>query len=265
MAEYRIQGSTLDAIADAINTKTGGSSAMTPAQMVTEIAAIPSGTTITLGVKINSFNSSDRSPNDVDIYCDGEIPYSAFAYYQKWGIGNSNGVCNFHGKPTIVNAYAFRNLKRMDSLDVSEITSICAYAFASCEWKSTTSIVEFSKCTSVRGTAQFYEVKGLEKVSFPKLTSYPANFFGNLAALTYAQFGSVGHGVTSFSNSALKTQTKPELEVTIYTDGTRVDTVLANARNGATNATIIIKASEATTYNGTSYAAGDTILTSEVT
>ena len=43
MAEYRIQGSTLDAIADAINAKTGGSSAMTPAQMVTAIGSIPSG------------------------------------------------------------------------------------------------------------------------------------------------------------------------------------------------------------------------------
>lgn len=37
MADYLIQDTTLDAIADAINAKTGGSAAMTPAQMVTEI------------------------------------------------------------------------------------------------------------------------------------------------------------------------------------------------------------------------------------
>lgn len=43
MAEYLIQGETLDDIADAINAKTGGSSAMTPAEMATAIAAIPSG------------------------------------------------------------------------------------------------------------------------------------------------------------------------------------------------------------------------------
>lgn len=43
MAEYLIQSETLDDIVDAINAKTGGSSAMTPAQMVTAIAAIPSG------------------------------------------------------------------------------------------------------------------------------------------------------------------------------------------------------------------------------
>lgn len=43
MAVYTIQDTTLTAIADAINAKTGGSSAMSPAQMATAIANIPSG------------------------------------------------------------------------------------------------------------------------------------------------------------------------------------------------------------------------------
>lgn len=43
MAEYLIQSETLDEIADAINAKTGGSSAMTPAEMVTEIGNIQTG------------------------------------------------------------------------------------------------------------------------------------------------------------------------------------------------------------------------------
>lgn len=43
MAEYLIQDTTLDAIADAINAKTGGSSAMTPAEMVTAIGSIQTG------------------------------------------------------------------------------------------------------------------------------------------------------------------------------------------------------------------------------
>lgn len=43
MSEYRIQGETLDAIADAINAKTGKATALTPAQMVTEIGSISSG------------------------------------------------------------------------------------------------------------------------------------------------------------------------------------------------------------------------------
>jgi hypothetical protein len=43
MAEYLIQDTTLDAIADAINAKTGKSAAMTPAEMVTEIESIETG------------------------------------------------------------------------------------------------------------------------------------------------------------------------------------------------------------------------------
>jgi hypothetical protein len=43
MAEYLIQDTTLDSIADAINAKTGGSSAMTPAEMVTAIGGIQTG------------------------------------------------------------------------------------------------------------------------------------------------------------------------------------------------------------------------------
>ena len=43
MAEYLIQSETLDDIVDAINAKTGGSSAMTPTQMVTAIGSISGG------------------------------------------------------------------------------------------------------------------------------------------------------------------------------------------------------------------------------
>lgn len=43
MAEYLIQSETLDDIVDAINAKTGGSSAMTPAQMATAIGSISGG------------------------------------------------------------------------------------------------------------------------------------------------------------------------------------------------------------------------------
>lgn len=43
MAEYLIQDTSLEAIADAINAKTGGSSAMTPAEMVTAIGSISGG------------------------------------------------------------------------------------------------------------------------------------------------------------------------------------------------------------------------------
>lgn len=43
MAEYLIQDTTLDAIANAIHNKSGATVPMTPAEMATEIAAIPTG------------------------------------------------------------------------------------------------------------------------------------------------------------------------------------------------------------------------------
>lgn len=46
MAEYLIQDTTLDAIADAINAKTGGSAAMTPAEMAEAIAGIETGLSV---------------------------------------------------------------------------------------------------------------------------------------------------------------------------------------------------------------------------
>lgn len=63
MAEFMIQSETLDAIADAINAKTGGSSAMTPAQMVTEIGSISGGGDITLETLNVSANGTTNAPS----------------------------------------------------------------------------------------------------------------------------------------------------------------------------------------------------------
>lgn len=61
MSTYFVQGSTMDAIADAINAKTGGSSALTPAQMVTAIGAISGGFPLS-GVKMASGSFTVASP-----------------------------------------------------------------------------------------------------------------------------------------------------------------------------------------------------------
>lgn len=54
MSTYFVQGSTMDAIADAINQKAGTQAAMTPAQMVTAIGNIPSGGSGSLQITIAS-------------------------------------------------------------------------------------------------------------------------------------------------------------------------------------------------------------------
>ena len=72
MAEYLIQDTTLDAIADAINAKTGGSSAMTPAEMATAIGTISGGETIEHGIKAEAINSNGYA---TEITVIGDIIY----------------------------------------------------------------------------------------------------------------------------------------------------------------------------------------------
>lgn len=72
--------------------------------------------------------------------------------------------------------------------------------------------------------------------------------------------GSVGHAVTRCRERPLGATSNASGTVTIYTDGSHLDTIKASVQQGAgSNLTFIYKASEATTYNGVSYSAGDTI------
>lgn len=109
----------------------------------------------------------------------------------------------------------------------------------------------------------------LKTVYLPKVTkacSYGTvgrGSFKNCTALETVQLGSVGYAVDEFEGLVFQNCTSA-FELTLYTTGAYADTLLALARNSATAATIILKAAEATTYNGTAYAAGDTIITSEV-
>ena len=63
MAEYIIQDSTLTGIADAIRAKTGGSAAMTPAQMATEIGSISGGSSITVEPLTVTQNGTTTAPS----------------------------------------------------------------------------------------------------------------------------------------------------------------------------------------------------------
>lgn len=122
------------------------------------------------------------------------------------------------------------------------IETIFAIAFSNCP--NLSSPLNFPKCTSLGGTA--------------------SQWFKNDTQLTSVTIGSVGYGLTIESQPTMAFQgcTQAGLTITFYCTGANVDTNLTKIRNGATNATIVVKASEATTYGGNSFAAGDTILTS---
>ena len=272
MAEYLIQDTTLDAIADAINAKTGGSSAMTPAEMVTEIGNIPSGTTITDGVVWKTLDANGN-PTEVDFY-GTVVPAYCFGFNS---FGNPNNPMNYVQKInwktaiTTIKGSAF-SISKLRSLTIPESVTQVTFSAANFATKST-SLVEVDWLSGFKlDYNAFNNCTALERFFAPNLSEiknasggnqYAA--FYNCTALQSAQFGSVGHTMTTIHATTFSNCTQSDLTITVYTDGSHVDSLLANTRNGATNATIIIKASEATTYNGTSYAAGDTILTSEVT
>lgn len=59
MAEYKIQGETLTAIADAIRAKTGKGSTLTPAQMAEEVNGIQAGkSSVTTSAQTPRHNAS---------------------------------------------------------------------------------------------------------------------------------------------------------------------------------------------------------------
>ena len=144
--------------------------------------------------------------------------------------------------------------------------------YAGCEFYGCTNLVEVEapKLTNLnRGT--FGNCTALKTIELPFCTFINSRgnanntaTFGGCVALESIEIGSIGHGATFIQSSAFYNCTQTGLTITIYTTGAYADTALSNIRNGATNATIILKASEDTTYNGTSYAAGDTMITSTV-
>ena len=144
------------------------------------------------------------------------------------------------------------------SIDLSSVESFGANSFEG----SLIQTVHAPSAVTIEAGA-FLGCTALTTIYIPKITILNKTYvFRNCTALQNVQIGSAGYGVTNIVNSTFQGDTQSDLTIIIYTKGSYADTAVANARNGATNATIIIKASENTTYNGTTYAAGDTILTS---
>ena len=112
------------------------------------------------------------------------------------------------------------------------------------------------------GANGFRQCTSLTSVYFPHLKQIANGAFRQCTALQSVEFGSIGYGLTPVSNILFQNCTQAELAITFYSTGANVDDNVSKIRNGATNATIVVKASENTTYGGNSYAAGDTILTS---
>ena len=125
---------------------------------------------------------------------------------------------------------------------------------------------KFPNLTTI-GNRTFGNCTKLQTAKLPKITQfgiYTSNMFAGCTALQSVEVGSIGYGVLGWGTANFSGCTQADLTVTMYTKGEKVDALLAAIRDGATSATIILKASEATEYNSTAFAAGETILTSTV-
>lgn len=252
----------LESVANAIRTKGGTSAELEfPSGFVSAVQAIPSGggTTITDGIVVKTRNANGFV-TEVDKYGD------CGSY--EFGV-NSNGFRDFpfgyletvflHDCDTL-GEHAFHNrfITRVDGLE--NIIS-CGI---SCFMQSGLETISLPSVTSVGSTCFRQVYTTCKNIYLPVLSSMGNYIFQSSTGLEIVQIGSVGHPAPTANNQPFYSCTQSNLTITAYATGADVDTLVANYRRNATAATIIIKASEATTYNGTSYAAGDTILTSEV-
>ena len=282
MAEMLVDGAKLDACntaeADAIRAKTGGTDPI-PYDYANNkgfadvIAAIPSGTTITDGIVIKA-RDTNGNPTDIDYY--GEIlPPYCFGYNSFGGVDNPMVyVQKVNWKTTLktIKGGAFY-LSKLIELTIPETVTAITMSTSSFSSNMGSLVTlnylssvdldyySFNSCTALK-TARMPNLSKLKNAAGNNTGVAP---FSSCTALEDVEIGSVNHTITLIHSTAFYGCTQSGLTITVFTTSTYVDTILANLRNRATNATIIIKASEATTYNGTSYAAGDTILTSEVT
>lgn len=254
------------------------------------------GTEITDGIVVKSRNASgyateiDFYGTEIPNYCFGNTYSNTVTYIWRY-------LENINCKNSVVSvgsgAFNRSNITAIPQSILDNCTSFDGTGtFGRCS--NITGAVEFKELKTWAGgdMAHFINCTGITKLSLPKLESpIGQEVFTNMTALTefYAprtsgvstdissrypfngdtllqsiQLGSVGYGITSLPVNSFRGLTQSGLTVTLYCAGEKVDTFLANARSGATNATIIIKAGEDTTYNGVSYAAGETMITSEV-
>lgn len=215
------------------------------------------GTSITDGVIVTTRDSSGR-PTAVEKY--GNCRYYDFGInsrnFRGFAYGYLESVvlhdCTILGEGVFENSY-IQSVTGLE--DVTECGNKCfMYSpLASITLPKATHVGE--ECFRLLGST-------CKSVILPVLQTCGNYIFNSSTDLENVQIGSVGHPAPMLDKQPFYGCTQSGLSITAYQTGVNADTLVSYYRRNATNATIIIKASEATTYGGNSYAAGDTILTS---
>lgn len=226
------------------------------------------GAEITDGIVVKA-RDENSDPTEVDFYGDTIADY-------QFGFNGYGTRCNPLSKVSKIN---FKN----------EIETIGKCAFTSCinltgeinmpkakmrsnsdpnDLFSGTQITKafLGEVASVRNS-MFANCANLTEVKIPKCKTVwcaSAWAFKNCTSLETIELGSIGYPINVKDKTSFNSLTQANLTITVYCTSATADSVLPNIRNGATNATIILKASEDTTYNDVAYAAGETMITSTV-
>lgn len=268
MSIYLVNGSDLTSIADAIREKRETSALLKfPDDFVNTINAIQSGgVTVTDGIVVKA-RDANGYPTSLDIYGDlwpSTLSYQGVYYHDTSGFSKVNTV-SLKSNQKVLTQRCFFEIPLETLIGIEAIQIINSY----CLNGTRLSNINLPLVTAINFEQPFSNNPALKTINLPnvsgRLTNGTYSLFRNCTALESATIGSVGHGlINNNSKNAFQGCTQSGLTITIFATGPNTDALVTSIRTGATNATIIIKASEATTYNDTSYAAGDTILTSEV-
>ena len=271
MADYLIHDSTIEDIADAIRSKTGSSALIYPEDMASEIDSIQTGGGFE-GLQLVSVDSTSKRPTEWK-WKGNTIPAYAFYYFYYAAGNNQRCVVDFSeveyvGANAMVNCgVEFSNTENLKEIGQSGLACRIPKTQNDLTGK-TLNLANFtgygigktktndSVCRSQEG-ANYYGT-----VLCPKIEYIPQYMFHNVQVSMTIQLGSVGYPVKEVGQRPFGYANGANTTVTVYTTGTLLDTVKSAIQNSAgANVTFIYKASENTTYNGTSYAAGDTMLT----
>nr|DAE27972.1 MAG TPA: choline binding protein [Siphoviridae sp. ctvxh7] len=294
MAEYLAKSEDLTAVADAIRAKGGTDAQLTfPGGFVGAVQAISAGTTITDGIVVTA-RDADGYATVVDFYgrqicieqfgCQYEEADNPFLRLAKVNVKQAVTVIGpraFNnnvslqeltgvdfGAITSIGNKAFFNAQRVALGDV-DLVSLAKYPedgiFQNCGGITKLTVhadgnIHYNLCNKCSGLTDIVIDCSVAFTDGGTDSGYSA--LGRNTALVNCKIGNVGKPCKQTSLAMLSGCTNKNLVVEIYVAGENVDTAVSNIRNGATNATIIIKAAADTTYNGVAYAAGDTILTS---
>lgn len=289
MAKKLYEEASVQDIADAIREKTGGAETYRIAQMGNAVRGITTGTTITDGIVVKERDAGGYA-TVVDFY-GTDIHVTQFyggSEYTAAQITPFKHLTTINTKNAIksIGSYGLSGLPNLhpQGLDLSHVQELDGLRFDTganaetfpiycpvctklvgngCKGSGITS-AELPELTEI-GNAAFAECKRVKVISIPKITKlgqYTSSMFKGCVLLENVEVGSVGYPVVSWGSKNFDGCTQSGLIVTLYTTGEKVDALNASIRDGATNATIIIKAAEDTTYNGATYVAGDTIITS---